>query len=95
MSPERDNILKPITQNGATEEEPEEKPKKPPKNFIQQNREKAKSKVVKGKKPAKGDDPNKTVTLTQEQLNAILASVGKVAGGEEDKLRISFGKVKA
>lgn len=61
----------------------EEKPKKPAKNFIKRNRE------TLGKKSSKNQDS--TVTLTQEQLNAILASVGKVASGREEGLRISFG----
>ncbi|KAK3102978.1 hypothetical protein FSP39_015470 [Pinctada imbricata] len=91
ISPERDNILKPIAQNGVMEDDTEEKPKKPQKNFIQRNRDKAGLKQAKGKKSAKKEDPNdKTVTLTQEQLNAILASVGQVASGEEDKLKISI-----
>lgn len=79
-----DNVLKPLPDD--KQQEPE-KPKKPVKNFIQKNREK----IVRGKK-GKDDDKNGTVTLTQDQLNAILASVGKVASGEEDKLKISFGK---
>lgn len=65
-----DNVLKPLPDD--KQQEPE-KPKKPVKNFIQKNREK----IVRGKK-GKDDDKNGTVTLTQDQLNAILASVGKV-----------------
>lgn len=80
-----DNVLKPLPDD--KQQEPE-KPKKPFKNFIQKNREK----IVRGKK-GKDDDKNGTVTLTQDQLNAILASVGKVATGEEDELKISFGKL--
>lgn len=83
VEPEVDNILKPLPDDKPQEPE---KVKKPVKNFIQKNREK----IGKGKK-AKDDDKNGTVTLTQDQLNAILASVGKVASGEEDKLKISIG----
>ncbi|XP_055999149.1 trichohyalin-like isoform X21 [Ostrea edulis] len=82
VEPEVDNILKPLPDDKPQEPE---KVKKPVKNFIQKNREK----IGKGKK-AKDDDKNGTVTLTQDQLNAILASVGKVASGEEDKLKISI-----
>ncbi|XP_034304544.2 trichohyalin isoform X10 [Magallana gigas] len=82
VEPEVDNVLKPLPDD--KQQEPE-KPKKPVKNFIQKNREK----IVRGKK-GKDDDKNGTVTLTQDQLNAILASVGKVATGEEDELKISF-----
>ena len=66
------------------EEPVEEKPKRPAKNFIKRNREQ----LVKKNKNKENDQ---TVTLTQEQLNAILASVGKVASGKEDALRISIG----
>ncbi|XP_052284957.1 trichohyalin-like isoform X3 [Dreissena polymorpha] len=59
-----------------TPEEPHPPPK-PVKNFIQRNREKVKK-------------PEGTVTLTQEQLNAILRSVGKVAGGSENAVKISI-----
>eukprot|EP00105_Crassostrea_gigas_P041682 XP_019925830.1 PREDICTED: zinc finger CCCH domain-containing protein 13 isoform X13 [Crassostrea gigas] len=82
VEPEVDNVLKPLPDDKQQETE---KPKKPVKNFIQKNREK----IVRGKK-GKDDDKNGTVTLTQDQLNAILASVGKVATGEEDELKISF-----
>ncbi|XP_061195535.1 zinc finger CCCH domain-containing protein 13-like isoform X8 [Saccostrea echinata] len=80
IEPEVDNILKPLPDDKPKEPE---KPKKPAKNFIQKNRER----LGKGKK-GKEDKKDGTVTLTQEQLNAILASVGKVASGEEDKLKI-------
>nr|XP_022297380.1 trichohyalin-like isoform X15 [Crassostrea virginica] len=82
IEPEVDNILKPLPDEKQHEAE---KPKKPVKNFIQKNREKA----GRGKK-VKGDEKNGTVTLTQDQLDAILASVGKVASGEEEKLKISI-----
>ncbi|XP_078339334.1 uncharacterized protein LOC111106830 isoform X3 [Crassostrea virginica] len=82
IEPEVDNILKPLADEKQHEAE---KPKKPVKNFIQKNREKA----GRGKK-VKGDEKNGTVTLTQDQLDAILASVGKVASGEEEKLKISI-----
>ena len=72
-----DNLLQPA------EEPVEEKPKKPAKNFIKRNREQ----LVRKNKNKENDQ---TVTLTQEQLNAILASVGKVASGKEDALRISI-----
>jgi len=62
-----------------TPDEPPPPPKPPAKNFIQRN----KQKVVK--------KPDSTVTLTQEQLNAILRSVGKVAGGSENAVKISIG----
>jgi hypothetical protein len=84
LEPEVDNILKPLPDDKPQEPE---KPKKPVKNFIQKNREK----IGRGKK-VKDEDKNGTVTLTQDQLNAILASVGKVASGEEEKLKISIGK---
>ena len=32
------------------------------------------------------------MTLTQEQLNAILKSVGKITGGEENAIKISIGE---
>ncbi|XP_062606518.1 trichohyalin-like isoform X7 [Saccostrea cucullata] len=80
IEPEVDNILKPLPDDKPKEPE---KPKKPAKNFIQKNRER----LGKGKK-GKEDEKDGTVTLTQEQLNAILASVGKVASGEEEKLKI-------
>ena len=57
-------------------------PPKPVKNFIKKNREKL---------AAPKKDTTGTVTLTQDQLNAILQSVGKVAGGSEDALKISIG----
>ncbi|KAJ8301970.1 LOW QUALITY PROTEIN: hypothetical protein KUTeg_020957 [Tegillarca granosa] len=41
----------------------------------------------------KGADP-KSVTITQDQLNSILASMTKIAGGKEDNLRISIGTMK-
>lgn len=85
IEPEVDNILRPLPDEKQHEAE---KPKKPVKNFIQKNREKA----GKGKK-VKGDEKNGTVTLTQDQLDAILASVGKVASGEEEKLKISIGRI--
>ncbi|KAL5013997.1 hypothetical protein ScPMuIL_008267, partial [Solemya velum] len=50
----------------------------------ERNREKVTS------KPQEQKEPEKTVTLTQDQLNAILASVGKVASGKESALRISI-----
>lgn len=56
-------------------------PPKPAKNFIKRNRQKV---------TAKKEAPN-SVTLTQEQLNAILKSVGKVAGGSENAVKISIG----
>lgn len=58
-------------------------PPKPAKNFIKKNREK-----VTAKKDTTG-----TVTLTQDQLNAILQSVGKVASGDEEAVKISIGNV--
>lgn len=58
-------------------------PPKPAKNFIKRNREKI---------AAKKTEPPSTVTLTQEQLNAILKSVGKVAGGSENAVKITVGK---
>lgn len=78
MTTDVDNLLQPA------EEPVEEKPKKPAKNFIKRNREQ----LVRKNKNKENDQ---TVTLTQEQLNAILASVGKVASGKEDALRISIG----
>lgn len=80
MTADSDNLLQPI------EQPEEEKPKKPAKNFIKKNRE------TMGKKAAKNKENGNLVTLTQEQLNAILASVGKVASGREDTLRISMGR---
>ncbi|XP_021376540.1 trichohyalin-like isoform X2 [Mizuhopecten yessoensis] len=68
----------------------------PKPNFIERNRHLAASKN-KGKKPTLRplkQSPTGTVTLTQDQLNAILASVGKVATGEEDNLRISIDSKK-
>ncbi|XP_060079427.1 trichohyalin-like [Ylistrum balloti] len=65
-------------------------------NFIERNRQLAATKN-KGKKPTLRPlkkSPTDTVTLTQDQLNAILASVGKVASGEEDNLRISLDSKK-
>lgn len=64
-----------------------EKPKPPAKNFIRRNRDKVTS------KPQEQKEGEKTVTLTQDQLNAILASVGKVASGKESALRISIGDI--
>ncbi|KAL4226045.1 post-embryonic retina morphogenesis in camera-type eye [Mactra antiquata] len=58
-------------------------PPKPAKNFIKRN----KQKVTTNKK-----EPASTVTLTQDQLNAILKSVGKVAGGSENAIKISIDK---
>ncbi|XP_071141203.1 golgin subfamily A member 6-like protein 22 isoform X4 [Mytilus edulis] len=78
MTADSDNLLQPI------EQPEEEKPKKPAKNFIKKNRE------TMGKKATKNKENGNLVTLTQEQLNAILASVGKVASGREDALRISM-----
>ncbi|CAC5413050.1 unnamed protein product [Mytilus coruscus] len=77
MTADADNLLQPV------EQPEEEKPKKPAKNFIKRNRE------TMGKKTKNKENGN-LVTLTQEQLNAILASVGKVASGKEDTLRISM-----
>ncbi|XP_069100936.1 coiled-coil domain-containing protein 66-like isoform X3 [Argopecten irradians] len=68
----------------------------PKPNFIERNRQLAAGKN-KGKKPTLRPlkkSPTDTVTLTQDQLNAILASVGKVATGEEDNLRISIDSKK-
>ncbi|XP_033746697.1 trichohyalin-like isoform X2 [Pecten maximus] len=68
----------------------------PKPNFIERNRQLAVSKN-KGKKPTLRPikkSPTGTMTLTQDQLNAILASVGKVASGEEDNLRISVDSKK-
>ncbi|KAK3601584.1 hypothetical protein CHS0354_027829 [Potamilus streckersoni] len=76
---EEDNFLKP------KEPTEDEKSKKPTKNFIKKNKENFARRDGRKKTQSAGD---KTVTLTQEQLNAILASVGKVASGKEDALRI-------
>ncbi|XP_045166612.2 trichohyalin-like isoform X3 [Mercenaria mercenaria] len=57
-------------------------PPKPAKNFIKRNKEKVAPKA----------EPPSTVTLTQEQLNAILRSVGKVAGGSENAVKITVDK---
>lgn len=65
-------------------DEPPPPPPKPAKNFIRKNKEKVTA-------PKKGGTTG-TVTLTQEQLNTILRSVGKVAGGSEDAVKISIGK---
>ncbi|WAR25367.1 CCD66-like protein [Mya arenaria] len=56
-------------------------PPKPVKNFIKKNKAKVSTQKQDG-----------TVTLTQEQLNAILRSVGKVAGGSENAVKISIEK---
>ncbi|XP_060602947.1 trichohyalin-like isoform X3 [Ruditapes philippinarum] len=57
-------------------------PPKPAKNFIMRNK----------KKVTAQKEPPSTVTLTQEQLNAILRSVGKVAGGSENAVKITVDK---
>ncbi|KAK6177210.1 hypothetical protein SNE40_015356 [Patella caerulea] len=64
------------------------KPLKPDKNFIKKNRDKLAGKSVHNEKnkPLNGG----TVTLTQEQLNAILESVGNLREGKENALRISI-----
>ncbi|XP_052780199.1 trichohyalin-like isoform X3 [Mya arenaria] len=56
-------------------------PPKPVKNFIKKNKAKVSTQKQDG-----------TVTLTQEQLNAILRSVGKVAGGSENAVKISIDR---
>ncbi|KAL3852949.1 hypothetical protein ACJMK2_016554 [Sinanodonta woodiana] len=76
---EEDNFFKP------KEPTEDEKSKKPAKNFIRKNKENFARRDGRKKTQSASD---KTVTLTQEQLNAILASVGKVASGKEDALRI-------
>ena len=67
------------------DDQPPPQPKPPAKNFIKRNREKITA-------PKKGDK-NSTVTLTEEQLNAILKSVGKITGGQEKALKISIGEL--
>lgn len=77
------------------EPEPELKPaelerQKNQTDFIKRNREKAKGRAAeKTERPAAN-----TVTLTQDQLNAILASVGRLSSGKENGLRISIGVYK-
>lgn len=80
------------------EQEPALEPAKPKVDFIKRNRQKATGKAINsaengdkpGLRPLKKDKNG--VTLTQKQLNAILASVGQVATGKEDNVRISIGK---
>ena len=60
-------------------------PKPPAKDFIKRNKERLAAQTKK-------KDQNSTVTLTQEQLNAILKSVGKITGGKENALKISIGE---
>ncbi|XP_067683972.1 coiled-coil domain-containing protein 66-like isoform X2 [Haliotis asinina] len=76
----------------ATDKKPPNPPR-PEKDFIRRNRERYVEKKKKQANDMKADHPMaNTVTLTQDQLNAILASVGKLASGKENALRISIDK---
>ncbi|XP_071082407.1 coiled-coil domain-containing protein 66-like isoform X2 [Haliotis cracherodii] len=68
-------------------------PVRPEKDFIRRNRERYAEKKKRQADTVKTEHPMaNTVTLTQDQLNAILASVGKMASGKENALRISIDK---
>ncbi|ESO89944.1 hypothetical protein LOTGIDRAFT_164641, partial [Lottia gigantea] len=68
--------------------QPEEiKKPKPEKDFVKRNRERIHKKQVSKKDTGINSG---TVTLTQEQLNAILQSVGNLKEGKENALRISI-----
>ena len=83
-------------------EEPAQKPKKPSRDFIKKNREQYRMQKQDDDKEnhrsnsASTGRPSSeikagTVTLTQDQLNALLATVGKLKPGEGGSLRISIG----
>ncbi|XP_046560226.1 LOW QUALITY PROTEIN: coiled-coil domain-containing protein 66-like [Haliotis rubra] len=83
---------KPDMVNATADKKPPNPPR-PEKDFIRRNRERYAEKKKKQANDVKVEHPMaNTVTLTQDQLNAILASVGKMASGKENALRISIDK---
>lgn len=83
-------------------EEPAQKPKKPAKDFIRKNREQYRAQKQDDDKENQRSSSTSTgrpssqikagtVTLTEDQLNALLATVGKLKPGEGGSLRISIG----
>ena len=70
------------------DEKKEEKKYKQP-DFVKKNR--GKFHKTKESKSDQNIADKGTVTLTQEQLNAILESVGKLATGTDKSLRINIG----
>lgn len=77
----------------------EAKSAKPAKDFIKKNREQFRPQRFDRESRDNRSDKNSTeikpgtVTLTQEQLNALLTTVGKLKLGEANALRISIGEI--